>query len=119
MAVHFPSPLLPRLLDLALITILCVGFIVELRIGLRPSDPTAGVAVIYAPWTTADETMARAVAAGARFVRFGGFEFIAIVVPEVPDYVDRVLAGSALIAVDPEALAACLPAPSSPKGKVL
>jgi hypothetical protein len=119
MAVHFRSPLLPRLLDLALITILCAGFIVELRIGLRPSNPTAGVAVIYAPWTRTDETMARAVAAGARFVRFGGFEFIAIVIPEVPDYVDRVLAGSALITVDPEALAACLPVSSSSKGKVL
>jgi hypothetical protein len=120
MAVHCPSRFLPRLLDLALITIFAaVGFVAILRIGLLPSNPAAGVAVVYAPWTTADETMARAVGAGARFVRFGGFGFIAIVMPDAPDYVDRVLAGSALLVVDPQALATCLPASSLPKGNVL
>jgi hypothetical protein len=100
-----------RWLDLWLIAILAIGsFGAILRIGLRPADPSAGVAVIYAPWTTADQTMVRAVGAGARFVRFGGFDFIAIVVPEQPDYVANVLAGSALLAVDPQVLAGCLPA---------
>jgi hypothetical protein len=100
-----------RWLDLWLIAILVVGsFAVILRIGLRPADPSAGVAVIYAPWTPADRTMVRAVGAGARFVRFGGFDFIAIVMPERPDYVENVLADSALLAVDPQVLAGCLPA---------
>jgi hypothetical protein len=81
-----------------------------LRIGLLPADASAGVAVIYAPWTPADQTMVRAVSAGARFVRFGGFDFIAIVMPERPDYVENVLADSALLAVDPQVLAGCLPA---------
>jgi hypothetical protein len=119
MAVHCPCRFFPRLLDGALITIFAgVGFAAILRIGLLPSNPAAGVAVIYAPWTTADETMTRAVGAGARFVRFGGFGFIAIVIPDAPNYVDRVLAGSALLAVDPQALATCLPASSLPKGNV-
>jgi hypothetical protein len=105
-----PASSVFRWLDLWLIAILAVGsFGAILRIGLRPADPSAGVAVIYAPWTTADQTMIRAVSAGARFVRFGGFDFIAIVVPEQPDYVERVLAGSALLAVDPQVLAGCLP----------
>jgi hypothetical protein len=100
-----------RWLDLWLIAILAVGsFGAILRIGLLPADASAGVAVIYAPWTTADQTVVRAVGAGARFVRFGGFDFIAIVMPEAPDYVDNVLAGSALLAVDPQVLAGCLPA---------
>lgn len=100
-----------RLLDLWLIAILAVGsFAAILRIGLLPANPGAGVAVIYAPWTTADQTMLRSVSAGARFVRFGGFDFIAIVIPEQPDYVERVLTGSALLAVDPQVLAGCLPA---------
>jgi hypothetical protein len=100
-----------RWLDLWLIAILAVGsFCAVLRIGLQPADASAGVAVIYAPWTTADQTMVRAVGAGARFVRFGGFDFIAIVVPERPDYVANVLAGSALLAIDPQVLAGCLPA---------
>jgi hypothetical protein len=100
-----------RWLDLWLIAILAVGsFGAILRIGLLPANANAGVAVIYAPWTTADQTVVRAVGAGARFVRFGGFDFIAIVVPEEPDYVENVLAGSALLAVDPQVLAGCLPA---------
>jgi hypothetical protein len=93
-----------------LIAVLAVAsFIVILRVGLLPDNPDQGVAVIYAPWTPADQTMIRAVAAGSRFVRFGGFDFIAIVMPERPDYVERVLAGSALLAVDPKVLAGCLP----------
>jgi hypothetical protein len=100
-----------RWLDLGLIAILALAsFAVILRVGLAPANSDAGVAVIYAPWTTADQTMIRAVGAGARFVRFGGFDFIAIVMPERPDYVARVLAGSALLAVDPQVLAGCLPA---------
>jgi hypothetical protein len=100
-----------RWLDLWLIAILAVGsFGAILRIGLLPAKPDAGVAVIYAPWTTADQTMVRAVTAGARFVRFGGFDFIAIVMPEQSDYVERVLADYALLAVDPQLLAGCLPA---------
>jgi hypothetical protein len=100
-----------RLVDPWLLAVLTVvSFAVILRVGLLPGNPGAGVAVIYAPWTTADQTMIRAVNAGARFVRFGGFHFIAVVVPEQPDYVSRVLAGSALLAVDPQVLAGCLPA---------
>jgi hypothetical protein len=108
---RLPASSLFRWLDLWLIAILAIGsFAAVLRIGLLPAHPSAGVAVIYAPWTTADQTMVRAVSAGARFVRFGGFDFIAIVVPEQSDYVENALAGSALLAVDPQVLAGCLPA---------
>ena len=108
---RLPTLVVFRWLDLWLIAILAVGsFCAILRVGLQPANASAGVAVIYAPWTTADQTMIRAVSAGAQFVRFGGFDFIAIVVPEQPDYVANVLAGSALLAVDPQVLAGCLPA---------
>jgi hypothetical protein len=107
---RLPAVVTLRWLDLSLIAILAVvSFGAILRIGLLPAKPDAGVAVIYAPWTTADQTMIRAVSAGARFVRFGGFDFIAIVIPEQPDYVANALAGSALLVVDPQVLAACLP----------
>ena len=100
-----------RTADLFLIAFLiAVSFVAILRVGLAPRAPASGVAVIYAPGTTAAETVARSVGAGARFVRFGGFDFIAIVMPEAPDYVQRALADSALLAVDPQVLAACLPA---------
>jgi hypothetical protein len=108
---RLPTSVTLRWLDLSLIAILAVvSFGAILRIGLLPAKPDAGVAVIYAPWTTADQTMIRAVSAGGRFVRFGGFDFIAIVIPEQPDYVANVLAGSAFLVVDPQVLAGCLPA---------
>jgi hypothetical protein len=108
---RLPASSVFRWLDLWLIAIFVVGsFAAILRIGLLPANPGAGVAVIYAPWTTADQAMVRSVSAGARFVRFGGFDFIAIVMPEQPDYVESVLASSALLAVDPQVLAGCLPA---------
>ena len=107
---RLPTLVACRWLDLWLIAILAVGsFAAILRIGLLPANPGAGVAVIYAPWTTADQTIIRAVGAGARFVRFGGFDFIAVVMPDQPDYVERVLADAALLAVDPQVLAGCLP----------
>jgi hypothetical protein len=116
-------PLLPSgrlrslLANALLIAVLAMAsFIVILRVGLLPGNPNDGVAVVYAPWTPANQTMIRAVAAGARFVRFGGFDFIAIVMPERPDYVQRVLAGSALLAIDPQVLAACLPVSLLKKG---
>jgi hypothetical protein len=97
------------LLDVGVIAVLiCASLISILRIGLVPNNPASGVAVVYAPWTAANETMVRAVSAGARFVRFGGFQFIAVVMPERPDYVEQVMKGSAWLVVDPQALAACL-----------
>jgi hypothetical protein len=100
-----------RLWDSCLIAFLIAASLAAiLRIGLLPRDLSVGVAVIYAPGTSAEETLVRAVSAGGRFVRFGGFDFIAIVMPETPDYLEQVLAGSALLAVDPRVLAACLPA---------
>jgi hypothetical protein len=98
-------------LDLWLIAALVVAsFATILRVGTVPSNAAAGVAVVYAPWTTSEQTMLRAVSAGARFVRFGGFDFIAVVVPERANYVERALAGSALLVLDPRLVAACSPA---------
>src|SRR5438477_10717811 len=120
MAFGLPSSSLPRLLDIGAVAILALGgFIAILRVGLLPTNPSAGVAVVYAPWTTADQVVARSVGAGARFVRFGGLRFIALVIPDGPDYVNRVLADSALLALDPQVVAACLPASYLKKGNAL
>jgi hypothetical protein len=107
------SPQLHRLSNFCMIAVLCVAsFAVVLRFGSLPRDPLAGVAVVFPPWTKADQTFARAVGAGAKFVRFGSFDFIAIVKPDDPEYIGRVLSGHAILAVDPELLAGCLPASS-------
>ena len=80
------------------------------RIGLKPVDPASGVAIIFAPWTSGEQALARSVGAGGRFVRYGGYPFIAVVVPEAPDYASRILSAGALFVVDPRVLAACLTA---------
>ena len=76
---------------------------------LSPHDANAAVAVIYAPWTASRDALVRAAEAGARFVRFGGLPFIVVVMPERPDYAAQARAGGALLLLDPQALAACLP----------
>jgi hypothetical protein len=109
-----------RPFDLWLIAcLMSLSLAVILRVGLQPRDPSMGVAVIYAPWTSADQTMIRSAGAGARFVRFGGRDFIAVVIPEQPDYVERVLADSALLVMDPQVLAACLSSSIVNKASVL
>jgi hypothetical protein len=99
--------------NVLVIALLCaMSFVVVLRFGAAPRDPMAGVAVVFPPWTTADQTFTRAVSAGARFVRFGGFDFIAIVKPDNPEYLERILSDHAMLAIDPQLLAGCLPASS-------
>jgi hypothetical protein len=78
------------------------------RIGLAPRAPEDGVGVIFAPWTSGDAALRRAVGAGARFVRYGGMPFVVVVVPDQRDYLARIAADGALLVVDPRALAACL-----------
>lgn len=75
---------------------------------LTPRDPDNGVAVVFAPWTGASETFSRAVESGGRFVRFGGFSFIAVVVPESHGYAGAVRRNGAWLLADPKLLAACL-----------
>jgi hypothetical protein len=77
-------------------------------LALAPKNPASGVAVVFSPWTDAPAALARATDSGSRFVRYGQFPFIVIVVPEAPNYIAQVSAAGALFVLDPEALAACL-----------
>ncbi len=74
---------------------------------LAPRPESAGVAVIFAPWTDARETLALSASAGSRFVRFGAFDFIAVVQPENWEFAKDVRARGAWFVADPSALAAC------------
>ena len=102
--------MLPKIADAGLLACLSLGALYAgARIGLMPSDPAKGVAVIFAPWTAADQALSRAVDSGGRFVRYGGLPFIAIIVPDNAEYSQRMLDAGAWLVVDPQALAACLP----------
>jgi hypothetical protein len=87
-----PIPVRRYTIDLALLVCLSLAaFVVAAAMALAPRDPANGVAVIFAPWTEADVSLSRAVGARARFVRFGGASFIAVVIPDDADYEARVL----------------------------
>jgi hypothetical protein len=95
--------------DATLIILLAiVSLFAVARIALKPRDPASGVAVMFAPWTSAEATFVRATDPGSRFVRYGGFPFIAVVIPDRADYPEHILAGGAVLVLDPQALAACL-----------
>jgi len=93
---------------LAVAALAAASLVALAAIGFAPRAGAA-VGVVYAPWTSAPDALARAVAAGARFVRFGAAPFIVVVMPEAADYAAQARAGGALFTLDPQALAACLP----------
>jgi hypothetical protein len=97
-------------LDVGLILLLAIlSSLVVLRTGLKPTDSTSGVAVVFAPWTGAEAAIVRATGAGASLVRVSALPWIVVVVPADEGYVERVLADGALAALDPQALADCAP----------
>lgn len=98
-----------RVLDAALIVCAAIASLyATASAALAPRDAEAGLAVVFAPWTGEREAFVRSAGAGARFVRFGGYGFIAVEMPEVPDYAARVREAGAWMLADPRALAACL-----------
>jgi len=95
--------------DYLALAVLSVGALCfTARATLAPQEPERGAAVVFAPWTAPETAMASAVEAGARFVRFGGYGFIAVVAPEDRNYTARAMASGAWLVVDPQLLAACL-----------
>jgi hypothetical protein len=75
---------------------------------LAPKQGSNSVAVIFAPWTGATDAFGLAVGSGGRFIRYGAFDFIAIIEPEDASYSTRARANGAWLIADPKALAACL-----------
>jgi hypothetical protein len=105
--VQFSSRL--RWFDALLLTAAAFFSVVTVAaISLAPKDNATGIAVIFAPWTSASDAMTRAVEPGGRFVRFGAFDFIAVVEPAGSEYAYRVRSNGAWLLADPAALAACL-----------
>jgi threonine dehydratase len=100
-----------KILDAGLLICLSMGALYAgARTGLTPQDPTKGVAVVFAPWTSASAVVTQAVAAGSRFVRFGGLPFIAIVMPDDAAYADRMFSEGAWLVVDSQTPDGCFSA---------
>lgn len=95
--------------DYLALAVLSVGALCfTARATLAPREPERGAAVVFAPWTAPEAAMATAVEAGARFVRFGGYGFIAVVAADGRNYTARARASGAWLVLDPQLLAACL-----------
>ena len=92
---------------LTLVSLSIAALAASARIGLVPRNPENGVAVVFAPWTSSQASIERATADGSRFIRFGGFDSIAVVMPASPGYIESMLEGGAWFVVDPKMLAAC------------
>lgn len=104
----FALPRAGRLFDIGLLICLTLGaFAASARIGLAPPGSKDGVAVIFAPWTSASDSLSRATEPGGRFVRFGGLPFVTVVMPDDKTYATRVLARGAWLVMDPKIIAAC------------
>jgi hypothetical protein len=104
-----PVSLRRHWIDIAALAILSVAALgMTARFALAPRSPELGVALIFAPWTPPEQTLARTVEAGARFVRFGGPGFVAVAIPDGPDYVAHARAAGAWLVVDPKIVTACL-----------
>ncbi len=102
------SPRRGLFLDIGFLICLTLGaFVASARIGLLPLKSDDGVAVMFAPWTSAADSMTQATDSGGRFVRFGGLPFVAIVMPADRTYADRMLSRGAWLVMDPKFLAAC------------
>jgi class 3 adenylate cyclase len=87
-----------------------VSLIAAIALQTRPSgDAIEQVAVVFAPWIDGAEAMRRSVNAGARFVRFGGADFLVVVKPENEAFRSNVHASGALMLVDPRWAGACRP----------
>jgi hypothetical protein len=81
----------------------------------QPRDP-ARVAAIFAPWTTAEQAVARVAQAGGRIVRPGLIDAIVVVQGDDADLAGRLHAAGAWAVVDPAAWGGCLagqPPPAS------
>lgn len=103
-----PSPRVGKILDIAFLVMVTAGaFAAGARIGLVPRTSDNGVAVMFAPWTSAADSLSQATKHGGRFVRYGGVPFVAIVMPDDGAYIESMLAGGAWLVMDPELLAAC------------
>jgi hypothetical protein len=108
-ASNSPAPVRRHWIDVVALTALSVGALCfTARATLVPHNPEQGVAVVFAPWTAPETTMALTVQAGARFVRFGGYGFIAVVTADDHNYPARAMAAGAWLVVDPQLVAACL-----------
>ena len=81
-------------------------FIAALSLQVRPD--TEVVAVVFPPWWSAQQALQAAASANAAFVRTTAIPAVLVVRPDERAGLNRLRDAGAWIAIDPQAVAACL-----------
>ena len=70
-------------------------------------SPGRPVAALFPPWWSAPRALAAA-SAGGMPVRFGAAGFVVIVMPDIPDAMQRLRQAGAWLLLDPKVLGGCV-----------
>jgi hypothetical protein len=99
-----------RLLDGAVIALLlAASVLIQFGAVSRPlASGDQPVAILFAPWVSADIAMQRVATTGARIVGLGALPFIVIAEPDGADFSARAAEVGALFIIDSAAVRACL-----------
>jgi len=94
--------------DVAVIGVVAlIGTVATASVMLTPRATTQTVAVMFAPWTSAQQAMRHAAEAGGRIVGFGLLTSIVIVAPDHSDYARDVAANGAWLVADAARVGGC------------
>ncbi len=85
-----------------------IAFAGAASVALAAPERSETLGVVFAPWIDAASAIDRSVSAGARFVRFGGANFVVVVQPDDADFRAAARKNGALFFVDPRFAGACL-----------
>ena len=96
----------PAWLNAAVLLLLSWIFIAALSFQARPGAEV--VAVVFPPWWSAQQALQAAAAANAAFVRTTAIPAVLVVRPDERAGLTRLRDAGAWIAIDPQAVAACL-----------
>jgi hypothetical protein len=96
----------PAWLNAALLLLASWIFVAALSVQIRAD--TDVVAVVFPPWWSAERALQAAASADAAFVRTTAIPAVLVVRPEERTGLSRLREAGAWLAIDPQAVAACL-----------
>jgi hypothetical protein len=96
----------PAWLNAAVLLLSSWIFIAALSFQIRPDAEV--VAVVFPPWWSAQQALEAAASANARFVRTTALPAVLVVRPDGQAGLARLRQAGAWLAIDPQAVAACL-----------
>jgi hypothetical protein len=97
-----------RLAWLKAAALLAASWFAVAALALQARPGSEVVAVAFPPWWSAQQSMLAAASADAALVRITAFPSLLVVHPDQAEGLARLRAAGAWLAIDPQAIAACL-----------